>query len=69
MTPAEIQSLRKRLGLTWSEIAAECRVSERTARYWVQKNGTEPGRFARQELARLERKAGKRDSHYEKDGV
>jgi DNA-binding transcriptional regulator YiaG len=68
MTPAEIRNLRNALGMSWRQFADECRVSNRTARYWAQENkGTSPGRFALMELNRLKAIADQQAETHIKD--
>ncbi len=65
LTPDTIRDLKRRLGMTWEAFAEACGVSDRTARYWVQGDGTTPCRNAREKLEKLARKAsanlGKKD--------
>jgi transcriptional regulator with XRE-family HTH domain len=55
--PATIRGLKSKLGLSWSGLAKACGVSPRTARYWVQGDGTKPGRNAIEKLDALARRA------------
>jgi transcriptional regulator with XRE-family HTH domain len=60
-TPDTIRDLKSKLGLSWSELAEACGVSPRTARYWVQGEGTQPGQNAREKLDRLAKRAAKKE--------
>jgi transcriptional regulator with XRE-family HTH domain len=60
--PETIRALKLKLGLSWAGLGDACGVSPRTARYWCQGEGTEPGRNAREKLDKLARAAAKKDA-------
>jgi DNA-binding transcriptional regulator YiaG len=52
-TPANIRALRDALGLTTGQLAKECDVSSRTARYWLDDGAVTPGKMSVWHLNRL----------------
>ena len=61
-TPETIRALKIKLGLSWAGLGDACGVSPRTARYWVQGDGTKPGRNAIEKLDLLAMRAARKDA-------